>query len=89
MVSGTAFGNCAADETVASGSVTVCVETDAESVEFYVGDRLIARVENVRGSAQASFDMRSWPHRRGYFYAKGIDANGQVNYTRVLRVRRF
>lgn len=89
MVSGASFGGCVADETLATGSVTVCAETDAESVEFYVGNRLITRVDNVRGFAQATFDMRSWPHRRGYFYAKGIDANGQQGYTRVIRVRRY
>jgi hypothetical protein len=89
MVSGGSFGGCAADETLAAGAVTVCAETDAETVEFYVGNRLITRVENVRGFAQATFDMRNWPGRRGYFYAKGIDTNGQHAYSRVIRVRRF
>jgi hypothetical protein len=89
MVSGAAFGGCAADETLATGSISVCAETDAETVEFFVGSRLIARVDNVRGFARANFDMRSWPGRRGYFYARGIDRNGQQNYSRVIRVRRF
>jgi hypothetical protein len=89
MVSGASFGGCAADEAIATGSVTVCAETEAETVEFYVGNRLITRVENVRGFAQATFNMGTWPHRRGYFYAKGIDTNGQQAYSRVVRVRRF
>lgn len=88
MVSGASYSGCTADETVSAGSVTLCAETDAETVEFYAGPRLITRVENVRGFAQATFDMRSWPHRRVYFYAKGIDANGQHANSRVIRVRR-
>jgi hypothetical protein len=88
MVSGPGFGGCTADETVSGGLVTLCVETNAEDLEFYVGSRLIAHQDNVRGFAQVSFDMRTWPHRRGYFYAKGIGANGQTAYTRVLRVRK-
>jgi hypothetical protein len=88
MVYGASYGGCTADDATSAGAVTLCVETTADDVEFYVGARLIARQDNVRGFAQVSFDMRSWPHRRGYFYAKGIGANGEIGYTRVLRVRK-
>jgi hypothetical protein len=89
MVSGGSYGGCVADESLSASVVTVCAETDAETVEFFVGDRLISRVDNVRGFAQAQFDMRTWPSRRGYFFARGTDANGQQGYSRVIRVRRF
>jgi hypothetical protein len=90
MVSGTGYSpGCVADDAVATGMITLCVETNAEDLEFYVGPRLIGRLDNVNGFAQMTFDMRTWPNRRGYFYAKGIAPNGRHNYTRVIRVRRY
>ncbi len=79
---------CVADEAVVpTGTVTLCAETDAPTVEFYTGKDLIAKV-GAAGTAQVSVSMTTFPKKRGYFYAKAIAANGRVNYSRVLRVIR-
>jgi len=79
-------GGCVADETVVTAAtVTLCAETDAPTVEFYVGKDLIARV-GAAGTAQATFNIGAFPKKRAYLYAKAIAANGRINYSRVLRV---
>ena len=81
-------GGCVADEAVVpSGTISVCAETDAPTVEFYNGKDLIARV-GAAGTAQVTFNMGAFPKKRAYVYAKAIGANGRVNYSRVLRVIR-
>jgi hypothetical protein len=77
---------CVADETVVTATtVTLCAETDAPTVEFYVGKDLIARV-GAGGTAQATFNVGTFGKKRAYLYAKAIAANGRINYSRVLRV---
>jgi hypothetical protein len=79
-------GGCIADEAVVNtGTITLCAETDAPTVEFYVGKDLIARV-GAAGTAQATFNMGTFARKRAYLYAKAIAANGRYNYSRVLRV---
>lgn len=77
---------CVSDEAVVTtGSITVCAETDAPTVEFYLGKDLIARV-GASGTAQTTFNMGTFAKKRAYIYAKAIAANGRYNYSRVLRV---
>jgi hypothetical protein len=79
-------GGCATDEAVVTtGTVTLCAETDAPTLEFYVGKDLIARV-GAAGTAQTTFNMDTFTKKRAYFYAKAIAASGRYNYSRVLRV---
>lgn len=88
MVRMTQGGGCVSDEAVVSGgTISLCAETDAPTVEFYNGKDLIARV-GAAGSAQVTFTLSSFAKKRAYVYAKAIAANGRVNYSRVLRVTR-
>jgi hypothetical protein len=80
---------CVADDAVETRSITLCAETDARAVEFYLAGALVARVDASGGMARAGFDMTKFPHRRAYFYAKALGENGRHNYSRVVRVRKF
>lgn len=77
------------DDIVATGTVTLTVETNAAEVEFFQANQRIERVRTIRGFASMSFNMGSYPQRRAYFWALGIGTNGTVNASRVLRVRRY
>ncbi len=88
MAFGTSYPTCAADNAVATGMITLCAVTDAPTVEFRQGKTLIATVSASGGIASTTFNMGTYTNRRAYFYAKAIGANGRVNYTRVIRVRK-
>ncbi|MDR7523573.1 MAG: G8 domain-containing protein [Armatimonadota bacterium] len=77
-----------ADETIESGSVTLVVDTNATSVQFFEANRLLATVPVVGGRATLVYDMSRHPYRRAYFWAQA-SANGVVGTSRVLRIRKF
>lgn len=85
---GSSFPGCAADDSVASGTVTVCAETDAPTVEFWAAGQKIATVSSAGLLAQASFNMATWPQSRAYIYAKAIGSSGRYTVSRVLRIRK-
>ncbi|MGH2403373.1 MAG: hypothetical protein ACRDGN_02810, partial [bacterium] len=77
-----------ADESVAAGSVTLTVQTDAAEVEFYQANRSLGRVTVSGGFATMTFNMASHPRRRAYFWAEASQG-GAVSATRVIRVVKF
>ncbi|MGH2397677.1 MAG: hypothetical protein ACRDFW_11980, partial [bacterium] len=78
-----------ADESVATGSITLTVQSEASEVEFYQANRSLGRVRVLGGFATLNFNMASHPHRRAYFWAAAYGSNGAVNATRVFRVMKF
>jgi|GEM_PF-5085784 len=84
-----------ADDSVATGSITLTVETNASSVEFYTGNRVMATVTPTNGRASFTCNMATscWvgrsPQRRAYFWVEAEGSSGAVNTSRVLRVRRY
>lgn len=77
-----------ADDIVEDGSVTLVVDTNATSVQFFEANRALATVPVVSGRATLVYDMSRFPYRRAYFWAQAT-ANGVVGTSRVLRVRKF
>lgn len=88
IVWGSSFPGCAADDSVASGTVTVCAETDAPTVEFWAAGLKIATVSSAGLLAQVAFNMATWPYSRAYIYAKAIESSGRYTLSRVLRIRK-
>lgn len=92
-----------ADDAVASGGITLAVETNAPSVKFYMANNLLATVPVVNGRATHTCNMSStcWgtrpAARRAYFWAEAMLPNTTpdgllpdgTNTSRVLRVRNF
>ncbi|MBI3998577.1 MAG: hypothetical protein HY355_06045 [Armatimonadetes bacterium] len=77
---------CARDEDAVGDRPTLCLATDARTVEFYVENNIVATVLVVAGIAATRIDLSTWPHRRAYVYARAIGTNGRSNYSRVLRL---
>lgn len=77
-----------ADESVATGSVMLTVQTDATEVEFYQANRSLGRVAVAGGFATVTFNMANHPRRRAYFWAAAT-RGGAVSATRVIRVVKF
>ena len=88
FVAGAPYGGCVADDARMAGTTTLCAETDAPRVTFWAANQRIVQVNSSGGLAQATFDMRTWPHLRAYFYAQAEGANGRINYSRVIRVQK-
>jgi hypothetical protein len=88
MVSGSSFPGCASDDAVVNGLVTLCAETDAPTVEFWVGGKRIATVSAAGLLAQTIFSISTWPHGGAYVYAKAIGSDGRVSHSRVFRLRK-
>lgn len=77
------------EDSVETGMITLVAETTGTSVRFYQANRLLATVPVVGGRATFSFDMSQHPYRRAYFWAHATGANGAVNASRIVRVRKF
>lgn len=77
-----------ADDTIEAGNVTLVVDTNATSVEFFEANRPLATVPVVSGRATLVYDMSRHPYRRAYFWAQA-SADGVVGTSRVLRIRKF
>jgi hypothetical protein len=78
-----------ADDAVATGLVTLVAESNGSTVQFHLGNRVLATVPVVGGRATYTFDMATHAYRRAYFWALATGANGATNASRVIRVRRF
>ncbi|MGH2396325.1 MAG: G8 domain-containing protein, partial [bacterium] len=78
-----------ADESLAAGSITLAVRTDASEVEFYQANQSLGRVRVLGGYATLTVNMANHPRRRAYFWALAYGSNGAVNASRVLRVMKF
>lgn len=77
------------DDSIATGTITLDVQTNASEVEFYQANRRLGRVPVVGGYATINFSMAGHPYRRAYFWALAIGRDGSVNASRVLRVNKF
>jgi len=80
-----AWAGSLADDSVATGSITLTVQTDATEVEFYQANRSLGRVQVTGGFATMTFNMGGHPRRRAYFWAAAA-RNGTMSTTRVLRL---
>ncbi len=78
-----------ADETLATGTIMLTVETDASEVEFFQANQSLGRVGVVRGYASVGFNMHNHPRRRAYFWALARGSNGAESASRVIRVMKF
>jgi hypothetical protein len=80
-----AWAGSLADDSVATGSVTLTVQTDASEVEFYQANHSLGRAQVTGGFATMTFNMGGHPRRRAYFWAAAA-RNGALSTTRVLRL---
>ncbi|MGH2627754.1 MAG: hypothetical protein ACRDHY_14010, partial [Anaerolineales bacterium] len=87
MAYGASYPGCAADDAVMSGTVTVCAESNAPSVEFWAGKTKLATVAPAGALAQTTLNLSTWPYGRAYVYARAIGATGRISISRVLRIR--
>ncbi len=78
-----------ADETIATGSITLTAESNGASVRFYQANRVLATVQVSSGRATHTFNMAQHPYRRAYFWALATGQNGATNASRVIRVNKF
>jgi hypothetical protein len=78
-----------ADNSVATGTVTLTAESDASEVAFHNGHQFLGRASVSGGRATLTVNLATWPHRRAYFWAQASGSGGVDNASRVVRVSRF